>query len=69
MSGLTGFWDVYGWFGWFVSSLDGLWVVWRVCEWFRVLQLSVQMFEKCDLSETDMNGSFFQDFSKVYKKI
>ena len=40
MSGLAGFWVVFGWFGWFVAGLTDLWVVWLVCGWFRVLQLT-----------------------------
>ena len=27
-------------FGWFVDGLVGLWLVWPVCGWFRVLQLT-----------------------------
>ena len=34
MSGLAGFWIVYGWFGWFLDGLAGLWLVCGRFGWF-----------------------------------
>ena len=41
VGGLAGLCLFCGWFDWFVGTLAGLRVVWLVCGWFWVLQLTV----------------------------
>ena len=40
---------VCGWFGWFLGSLDGFWVVSMVFGWFQNLQLMIYKHE-CKLN-------------------
>ena len=37
---LAGLWMVWGWFGGGLGGLWVIWLVWQVCGWFRVLQLT-----------------------------
>ena len=38
--GVAGLWQIFEWFGLFVGGLGSFGVVWMVCGWFRVLQLT-----------------------------